>query len=124
MEFKLGDHVLCRGCMKKTGYHIEIETDDNGRQCGIASTNYPSYQDVLEDGCLVPINKIEDREFDGYICGQRPVAMDIYCDTNDYGYIRVYKENYIDCYEVCIENRNHSWGKRMVPKNLVYNYHG
>lgn len=107
--FNLGDKVKCNGFLKKTGNYIEIEKDDFGYQ-KYAST---------EDGELVDIKTFERKELIGFICGKRSVATQIYCDTNEHGTIHIFKCNFVDCYEICVENKNKSWGKRLVPINFV-----
>lgn len=112
-KFNLGDYVSCYGCLKQTGYFIVIDKD-------IVWTNDPQYSHAFEDGSEIQVKKIEKTHFYGYICGKKRVATYIYYDTDNLGKIKIYKDKYIDCYEICVENKNKSWGKRLVPTNLIH----
>ena len=121
MKAKLGDKVECEGFLKKTGLCIYIERDSRKSEC--IETNDPQYPSFgLEAGDLVEIKRFEPKKFTGFVCGKRHVATHICYEINyvDYHQIPyISKENYVDCYEVCVENKNKSWGKRLVPIDKI-----
>lgn len=121
--YNLGDKVKCNGFLKKTGNFIQIEKDPlKGEYIWTNDTQYPI---DFEEGSLVEIKKFEPKEFFGFICGRKSIATHICYLIKEIGYKEVpyiSKEKYIDCYEVCVENKNKSWGKRLVPVKEVLSY--
>ena len=72
----------------------------------------------------IKVREFIEKEFTGFICGKKKLHTTIYPTVAYQSYTGdeydvVYKDTYIDCYEVCVENKNKSWGKRYVPIDKV-----
>lgn len=120
-KFNLGERVICDGYLKKTGYCIMF--DEIGKNEVVESTNDPKYEKEFYEGDPVEVKKLELKKFHGYICGKQNVATHIsyWEDECEYWCRRgITKDKIVPCYEVCVENKNRSWGKRLVPMAYVH----
>lgn len=122
-KIKLGQKVKCHSFVRKTGNWIE--------QCSYYNDVFLRLHNKKTNLCeplefdeFVEINEIIKKEFEGFVCGKKKIYTHISCawyDGIDTGFgtppdtTRIEKDNYIECYEVCVENKNKSWGKRYVP---------
>ena len=120
MKFKLGQKVKCHSYIKKTGNWIKKIGE---RLCyDNAKFKYPKEIEYSES---VVVNEIVKKDFEGFICGMKKkihkkISCEWYCgvdigfgdmpDTEKYE-----KFDYVECYEVCLEHKNKTWGKRYVP---------
>lgn len=117
---KLGQRVKCSGYVKKNGNRIEVSDD----YCQIKKISKFGKEEVIEYDETVVVNEIINKEFEGYICGAKSIHSKIfveYCCPIDVGVgtmpesVRFRKCDFIDCYEICLVNKNKTWGKRLVP---------
>lgn len=128
-EIKLGDVVRCYAYIRKTGNWIKI--------CGEDTFRYQNKKDnlsePLDSGEGIIVNEIVNAYFEGFVCGKKKIHQRIcanWFDGIDTGFgtppssIKIEKYDYIDCYEVCLINKNKSWGKRYVPTNKVEKIEG
>lgn len=134
---ELGTKVLCKGYMKKTNNYIHNDKLEQQNLCRKLNRKFIESESGFYDNLGNPIDwegmtKVMDfveKEFVGYICGKRRLNVEIYPTVEYISYTGedrevVYKnwESAINCYEVCVENKNHSWGKRWVPVDKLEVY--
>jgi hypothetical protein len=131
-SLSLGTKVICKGFLRKNNNYITHNKEDQKALCKLFNKPFKEsesgYYDSLGNGVdweeQIKVRDFIEKEFTGFICGKKKLHSTIYptvCYESYTGneYDVVYKDNYIDCYEVCIENKNKTWGKRYVPMDKV-----
>ena len=131
-RLELGTKVLCKGYLKKNNVYITNDKEGQRELCRLNNKPFKESESGYHDSLgnevdweeQIKVREFIEKEFTGFICGRRKLHTTIYPTVayqsytgNEYDV--VYKDNYIDCYEVCVENKNKSWGKRYVPMDKV-----
>lgn len=132
MFIELGTKVLCEGYIKRNNNYIDNSLEHQKYLCKQNNREFEPSESGFYDSCgngvdweqLIPVKDFIANEFTGFICGRKKLHTAIYPTVIYVGpYLDeqtvVYKDKYIDCYEVCVENKNKSWGKRYVPIDKV-----
>lgn len=120
-RFNLGERVVCDGCLKKTGYFIWFQKIGENEKAAL--TNDPKYKNEFDEGDTIETKKYVPKKFHGFVCGKKNVATHIsYLEDDGYNppWYSINKDKIVPCYEVCVENKNKSWGKRLVPMEYVH----
>lgn len=124
----LGTKVNCQGYIKKTGNCLITKNDYESAfntkvQCESESGYYDINGKSIDYEEFVYTKQFVENPFVGFICGKKTIntaVFPIYFWNDHLGDVtQVWKDAYVYCYEVCVENKNHSWGKRYVPMNKV-----
>ena len=129
---ELGAKVLCKGYLKKTYNFITNDKDIQKDLCKLNNKPLTDSESGYLDGLgnevdweeQIKVKEFVEKEFVGFICGKKNLHTTIYPtvfyqDFTGTEYDVVCKDNYVLCYEVCVENKNKSWGKRYVPVDKV-----
>lgn len=132
MTIKLGTKVLCKGYLKKNNVYITNDKEGQKELCRLNNKPFKESESGYHDSLgnevdweeEIKVREFIEKEFTGFVCGKKNLHTTIYPDVyyqpftcNEYD--MVYKGGYIACYEVCVENKNKTWGKRYVPIDKV-----
>ena len=127
----LGTKVTCKGYLKKTGKGIHNNENEQRQYCKAHNIPFERSESGYYDNFGNPIaweefvytRQFVEKLFVGFICGKKVLHTAIFpiglYDAYGSDVTSVWKDKVVECYEVCVENKNHSWGKRYVPIDKV-----